>query len=380
MPQENPVNRDQSSEHTNVHAVHFTQNTTQYSINSEVVTDKDLYYTDLDPLPKAELFINESDAIIKAEKSLSFFPTECIELYAFYYTIENNAPVENLCKIIPKGQAYTGGNPKAGLRSVQRKHLKELYDKVDFIRIRRPKNRIKWYEVSREELQEYLAIVKEFYGLTNFPDKAGDYYFSKKIGKWLATDKLAKITVLKTIDLNDTNPGQTFAAHSKNFWEILSDILIGFGTKIFGFLGGFFDKEKWEDFITQLMNQVQNAAEEYDLSSQQFRDKVKNGDFSDLTRFNFNLSNIFSFDFSSLDGSNRNNRTLRAWFDEAKQNIQNTINGFGTASGGNLKAKIEDRQQSIKSGFTGQSTGLFSQIWNDLLNWLASNLGWTFMN
>jgi hypothetical protein len=76
---------------------------------------------------------------------------------------------------------------------VNRRGLKSIYDKVDFIMIYRPKNRIKWYTVSKEELNEEIAVIKSFYGLNNFPDKVGDFYFSKKIGKWLATTDLADI-------------------------------------------------------------------------------------------------------------------------------------------------------------------------------------------
>lgn len=178
----------------NVQSSNFIQSPNNNSDITQSLVE--LYYTDLDTSDDAELFIKPSDAAIKAQNMLHKFPNYIVKFFMFYYEPkeygDDGNPISyrrRLCQVVPGEQDPDNSH----YRIVKRKSLKSIYDKVDFIMIYRPKNTIKWYTVSKEDLQTELAVICEFYGLTNFPDKVGDFYFSKKIGKWLATKELNDI-------------------------------------------------------------------------------------------------------------------------------------------------------------------------------------------
>ena len=59
--------------------------------------------------------------------------------------------------------------------------MRNFLEKVDYIRLYRPKNHLKWYTISPEEFQERVSIIQGFWGLPNLPGKPGDYKYSKNI-------------------------------------------------------------------------------------------------------------------------------------------------------------------------------------------------------
>lgn len=332
------INRHDGSENNdNVYYTSYTQKLDQNTqLNTDVQKDINLWYTDLDPEAKAELFMNESDAVLKAKAQLSFFPTECVQLFAFYYTIDNSQlqAMENLCQIIPKGDSYTGGNSAAGLRKVTRRHLKWLYDKVDFVRIRRPKNTIKWYEVSKDELSDYLSIIQQFYGLTNFPDKEGDYYFSKKIGKWLATDFLKDHPSWDEIDLNNWGTTEPVIVKQKTILDYIIAFFQGLGKKLGSIFGVFFNPEKWEEMVNGFFDHIGGQTQFFNLDL----DSLKDGSFfSDLS-----VPNLFT----NSSGIKNNDLTSR-------------INEFNT--------KVQNLRTQMMDLFNGKSLWTtLANLWNNI--------------
>lgn len=264
--------------------------------NTDITQHKvELYYTDLDVQDDAELFTHSSDAYIKAQNMMHKFPNHIVNFYMFYYeeltptelrsmsqqTLETRFGVSNLtefkerfginssidfttytknilitriCRCIP-GTARDGDER---YRDVKKRNLKKLYDKIDFIQVYRPRNGIKWYTVSKDELNTELAVIKEFYGLTNFPDKVGEFYYSKKIGKWLATEELAGLLEfwgenIPVIYVDELGDGQAAAVEHKTLlqllWEMIVNFFKGIGGIIGRIFGALFNQTKWNEIF-----------------------------------------------------------------------------------------------------------------------------------
>lgn len=346
----NDTNRKGPSEQSdNVWHTTYIQNPA-LTENSDVQHEIDLYYTDLDPLAKAELFMDESGAVNKAKYELSFFPTECFELISVYYTFDNNNnKIDHYQKNIPKGNTVNDSSTyqRAGCRRVTRRHLKNLYDQIDFIRVKRPMNTIKWYTISREELSNFISIMQEFYGLTNFPEKTGDYYFSKKIGKWLATDILKKFEEnggqYEIVDWDRV--GQSGAAPrtvQRTLFDRFFDFLKGLGVKIFGFLGGLFDKDKWDGFIDTVKDGTEAI---FNLDD----NTLLNGtwDWDTLFGGTIKLKNIFPI--GRQGHSEDNGNTVLGLLGGIGTTIGDKINDLlGLLGGNNQQSSIADKLNWIK--------------------------------
>lgn len=324
---------DVNSEH--IYEVDYVQNP-EMNKNSDVPRDKKLYYSDLDPQQPADVFLSYQEAQEVEKGFTSYFPKNCIKLYQYYYIKENNHTTKRLIQVIPKGTDQTNpDNEFAGLRDVNKKHLKTLYNSIDYIRIERPKNTIKWYTVSNDELNTYLSIMKSFYGLTNFPDKVGDYYFSKKIGKWLATDELKEYGSIGCIDLNDDNETDYPEPTTRTVLDYIIAFFKGLGEKLKNIFGLFFNKNAWDNTVDWFFN---------------FLDFNKDDDIFNYSIEAIERGELFTgFDFPNLftneSGIQDNNITDR---------INNLINEFNT--------KVQNLRTQMMDLFNGKS------LWDTLVN------------
>jgi len=153
--------------------------------------------------------------------------------------------------------------------------------------------------------------MKSFYGLTNFPDKVGDYYFSKKIGKWLATDELKEYGSIGCIDLNDDNETDYPEPTTRTVLDYIIAFFKGLGEKLKNIFGLFFNKNAWDNTVDWFFN---------------FLDFNKDDDIFNYSIEAIERGELFTgFDFPNLftneSGIQDNNITDR---------INNLINEFNT--------------------------------------------------
>ena len=391
------VDRDEKGNKIqNVQSSTFVQNPNN---NSDITQNPiELYYTDLDIQDNAELFINASDASIKAQNMLHKFPNHIIKFYMFYYTEQyRNGELigvkKELCQVVP-GTRLTAGSEqeKRDYRQVKRKSLKSVYDKIDFITIYRPLNGVKWYTVSKDELNTELAVIKEFYGLTNFPDKTGDFYFSKKIGKWLATNELSSILQgykdggqeVPIIYPDEIVDGY-IKAEKKSILEIIWDYIVQFFTGIGDIIGGLLGIDN--DKIQQRLENFWNGLK--DTNGNWIPDGI------DAIIENYKL-NVIQPDVKDVrDGLGGNASTPMARIEALKTELGGTSSlsariealktelgnyNFDVTNGiiGQITKKFENFINDLDSSRKTQGWGFVGAIWNKFVDWIKSILNLDF--
>lgn len=342
----------------NIYSTHFVQDPT-LDRNTDVQNTIDLYYTDLDTKDENQLYMSPGDAQTKAKNLSHLFPNHIVKMFMFYYEPNTNQTsyTRKLCQVVP-GIVYTKDER---FRIVKRKNLKSIYDKIDFILVYRPKNRIKWYTVSKEELNEELAVIRSFYGLTNFPDKVGDFYFSKKIGRWLVTNEFNEIVSkyyagnVDSIpvfypDENEDSP--VIPAKQKTWYEILADWFgEGFaraGEVVEAALSPIKDiaGSLWEDIMGLFKDEDQNWIPDT-LEKFFAGDTALIATIQDIINENNNKVEGKIKDINDLFGLDSNTKNLTGLF--------NNLNGY--------KGDLHDIIESLK----GQGSNWWSNWWTSIV-------------
>lgn len=370
------INREKVEGVENVYSVDYTQDIDEYTkINSDVDKDKVLYYTDLDTSAKAELFTTVSEAKQKADDMIRKFPNHIVKFYMFYYTETYNSDGElsgvkqELCQVVPGTIPSGDSSWDDRYRQVKRKNLKKTYDKIDFITVYRPLNGIKWYTVSKEELAKELAVIKEFYGLTNFPDKVGDFYFSKKIGKWLATDELGSIIAgyeaagqkIPVIYIDEELENGYNRAEKKTIWELLWESVVnifkGIGSFLESVFGIFFSKDRWDKFWKSFEDGNNNFVPD---NIEQFWHNIWQWTDSEGKKI---------FDFSSIGDSSSSSFT---------DFIQSLMSKLATLKifpdGSDIFEGIDNKISEIKEAL-GKQSSFWGDLWQTLVNKILSLFG-----
>lgn len=290
----------------NVYLVNYEQDE-----NGEVTQHLEMYYTDCDYETPARVFTTPEEAEARRNEEIltKSFPIDIVQFYMFIYTEdpETGNLQQSLTQVIPGN--IIDSETQNTRRSVTRKELKDLYNKVDYIRISNAPNPIGWYSVSNKEVREAVAMIKQFYGLTNFPEKTGDFVFSKTVGRWLATNDLKNIQILDVVDLNEKTIENIDKPKNK-----LGAFFEGVGNFVADFFSGF-NLTKWNDFIGKIFSS----------------DGIFTMDINDLLDGNFNLSDIFgdnhisNFDFLSNIGfadANISKQPIAAFFKGLGRKLQ----------------------------------------------------------
>lgn len=142
-----------------------------------------------------------------------------------------------------------------------RKQIKKIVDLLDYIELYRPKNGIKWYTISKKEFNERVGILNQYWGM-NLPTKTGEYRYSKKVNKWLASTDFEEMSRNGIVDVsfNDLCNMITTSAGAQGTSRTLIDIMKerldnfinGFKSVLNDFFGGFFNPtgfmNLWESF------------------------------------------------------------------------------------------------------------------------------------
>lgn len=203
-----------------------------------------LYYTPYEDASKATVYLSKEDAEARYNYLRSRnFPNNIVNFYfsneKTLLSYKNPAEMAGMEEMVY--QAYIPARPT-------HKEVRLIYDKADYMRLYRPKNRIKWYTVSKKDFNTGISTLNSFWTMS-IPDKPGDYKFHKKTGQWLRTTDLenyetwyrkkygADIPVLVEWIDPDNKP---HISTKKTMWETIWEWIVGTAGKIWDWIKGIF--------------------------------------------------------------------------------------------------------------------------------------------
>lgn len=268
--------------------------------NTNIPTSVNLYYTDLDDAnpEDVELFLNKDEATIKGEWYMkNRLPMDIMELFVecyddrkltsssanggfifkpdneipqlgtdqnqdstkyyfqngekAYYQGDNNIFIEYSTEAATHGWTpYRAYSPHRKLQKIiftknpTHKQMRGFLEKVDYIRLYRPKNHLKWYTISPEEFQERVSIIQGFWGLPNLPGKPGDYKYSKRSGRWVTTNDVKHFESWNEYLSDDSKIIETYYLDPETWEEVTAYKPLSLWEKILRFLQKLWDKIK----------------------------------------------------------------------------------------------------------------------------------------
>lgn len=250
------------------------------------------------------------DGIVREIKKINNVDTLVIVNEKVYYQGDNNIFIEygkqaNDYNWTP----YRAYSPHRKLQKIiftknpTHKQMRGFLEKVDYIRLYRPKNHLKWYTISPEEFQERVSIIQGFWGLPNLPGKPGDYKYSKRSGRWVTTNDVKHFESWNEYLPDDSKIIETHYLDPETWEEVTAYTPLSLWEKILRFLQKLWDKIKeiFGTVINGIANIFQNILNWFKNLFSKGEDSVNNAN-----RINAFLVDMVG-DVIEVDGKDGNN-------------------------------------------------------------------------